>query len=130
MHLYRDLIALRRNAGGHTRGLSGQHTRVFHVNNDAKLVAFARWANDGGPGDTTVVLANFANQTHAAYTIGLPGPGHWHVRLNSDWRGYDGEFSDHGSLGIEAHEGEYDGYGWHGSIGIAPYAVLILSQED
>ena len=128
--LYRDLIGLRRNVGGHTRGLGGQHTRVFHVNEADKLVAFARQFADGGPGDTTLVLANFANQTHPAYTIGLPGPGRWLVRFNSDWRGYDGEFGDFESLSLEAEAGEYDGFGWHGSIGVAPYAVLILSQED
>ncbi len=130
VHLYRDLIALRRNSGGQTRGLSGQHTHVFHINDDAKLVAFARWADaHGGPHDTTIVLANFANQAHEAYTIGLPGPGHWKVRFNSDWRGYDGDFGDFDSFGMEAQPGERDGYAWHGSIGLAPYAVLILSQE-
>ena len=130
VHLYRDLIALRRNFAGHTRGLGGQHTHVFHVNNDAKLVAFARQASDdGGPDDTTLVIANFGNQTHAHYTIGLPGPGHWQARFSSDWRGYDGEFSDFDSSGMHAVAGERDGYAWHGSIGLAPYAVLILSQQ-
>ena len=129
VQLYRDLIALRRNFRGHTRGLGGQHTRVFHVNNTDKLVAFARWADgDGGPGDTTLVLANFANQAHEAYTIGLPGPGRWQVRFNSDWKGYDDDFSDFDSFDMDAQAGEYDGYAWHGSIGLAPYAVLIISQ--
>ena len=130
VHLYRDLIGLRRNFGGHTRGLSGQHTHISHVNDDAKLVAFTRWAHgDGGSRDTTVVLANFANRTHENYTIGLPGPGYWRVRFNSDWRGYDGDFGDFDGFGMEATEGEYDGYAWHGSIGLAPYAILILSQD-
>jgi 1,4-alpha-glucan branching enzyme len=130
VQLYRDLIKLRRNADGHTRGLLGQHTQVFHVNDEAKLVAFARWADgEGGPGDTTLVLANFANQAYDAYTIGLPGPGHWRVRFNSDWQGYDGEFGDFDSFGMEAEAGDYDGYEWSGSIGLAPYAVLILSQD-
>ncbi|WP_310392264.1 alpha-amylase family glycosyl hydrolase [Hymenobacter sp.] len=130
VQLYRDLIGLRRNTGGRTRGLSGQHTHVFHVNDAAKLVAFARWADgEGGPRDTTLVVANFANQAHEAYALGLPGPGHWQVRFNSDWRGYDGEFGDFDSFGVEAEAGEYDGYAWHGRIGLAPYAVLILSQE-
>ncbi len=127
--LYRDLIGLRRNVGGHTRGLGGQHTRVSHVNDIDKLVVFARQFADGGPGDTTLVLANFANRAYPTYTIGLPGPGRWLVRFNSDWRGYDGEFGDFESLVLEAEAGEYDGFGWHGSIGVAPYAVLILSQE-
>ena len=51
------------------------------------------------------------------------------MRFNSDWQGYDGEFGDLESLAIEAEAGEYDGYEWHGRIGLAPYAVLILSQE-
>ena len=75
------------------------------------------------------MLANFANQAHEAYTIGLPGPGHWRVHFNSDWQGYDGEFGDMPSFGMDAVKGEYDGFKWHGSIAIAPYAVLILSQE-
>jgi 1,4-alpha-glucan branching enzyme len=129
VHLYHDLISLRRNLHGTTRGLCGQHTRIFHINDTDKLVAFGRQAGEGGPGDTTVVLANFANQAHETYTIGLPGPGHWQVRFNSDWQGYDGEFGDMESFGIDAEEGEYDGFGWHGSIAIASYAVLILSQE-
>lgn len=129
LHLYRDLIGLRRNLGGHTRGLSGQHTRVSHVNDVDKLVVFARWDGDGGPNNTTVVVANFADRTHDAYTIGLPAPGRWRVRFNSDWRGYDGEFGDYESFGMEAEAGKYDGYAWHGRIGLAPYAVLVLSQE-
>ena len=129
VHLYRDLIGLRRNLSGHTPGLLGQHSRVFHINNDAKLVAFARWADAAKPEEATVILANFANQAHEAYTIGLPGPGHWQVRFNSDWQGYDGDFGDFGSFGMEAEAGEYDGYQWHGSIGIAPYAALIISRE-
>ena len=75
------------------------------------------------------MLANFANQTHEAYAIGLPESGSWQVRFNSDWRGYDGEFGDFDSFGMAAEEGPQDGYAWRGSIGIAPYAVLILSRE-
>ena len=130
VQLYRDLIALRRNHTGHTRGLGGQRTNVFHVNDADKLVAFARQTGEtGGPGDTTVVLASFANQAHESYTIGLPGPGTWYVRFNSDWQGYDGEFSNYEAVAMEAEEGEYDSLPWHGHINIAPYGVLILSQE-
>ena len=130
VQLYRDLIALRRNLGGHSRGLGGQHTRVFHVNDTDKLLAFARQAGpDGGPGDTCVVLASFANRAHEDYTIGLPGPGTWFVRFNSDWQGYDGEFSNFEAVAMQAEAGEYDGYAWHGRISVAPYGVLVLSQE-
>jgi len=130
LRLHRDLIALRRNLSGHTRGLSGQHCQMFHVNDESKVLAFARWADaEGGPHDTTIVLTNFAHQAHEGYTIGLPAPGTWTVRFNSDWRGYDEEFHDFESFAMEAEAGEYDGFAWHGSIALAPYAVLVLSQE-
>ena len=129
VHLYRDLIALRRNRAGLTPGLRGQHIHVFHINNEAKVLAFARWDTGSEASQATIVLANFANQTHEAYAIGLPEAGSWKVRFNSDWRGYDGEFGDMDSFGMAAEEGPQDGYPWRGSIGIAPYAVLILSRE-
>ncbi|UOQ81185.1 MULTISPECIES: alpha-amylase family glycosyl hydrolase [Hymenobacter] len=130
VHLYRDLIQLRRNIAGHTRGLLGQHTEVFHVNHDEKVLAYRRWADgEGGPGDTTIILANFADRAHEAYTIGLPSGGHWRVRFNSDWEGYDTEFGNFESMDTQAEDGEYDGCTFHGSFGLAPYSVLIISQE-
>ena len=129
VQLYRDLIRLRRNLDGRTRGLGGQHTHVFHVNNEAKVIAFARWADgDGGPGDTTVVVANFADKAHDSYTIGLPTGGDWPCRFNSDWQGYDGSFGDFNSLGATAEEGQYNGLAWHGRVALAPYGVMILAQ--
>src|SRR5208282_6126681 len=50
VQLYRDLIHLRRNWFNNTRGLRGQHTNVFHVDNGAKVLAFHRW-DEGGNGD-------------------------------------------------------------------------------
>ncbi|WP_303311797.1 alpha-amylase family glycosyl hydrolase [Hymenobacter sp. BT730] len=130
VHLYRDLIRLRRNLEGHTRGLTGQHIEVFHLNHEDKTLAFRRWADgNGGPGDTTIVLCNFADRTHESYTIGLPAAGHWRVRFNSDWQGYDQEFGNFESLDTLTVEGEYDGFPQHGSFGLAPYSVIIISQE-
>jgi 1,4-alpha-glucan branching enzyme len=130
VQLHRDLIRLRRNLDGRSRGLTGQHTRVFHVNNNDKVVAFARWADTpDGPGDATIVLANFANRAYDHYTIGLPAAGRWTARFNSDWKGYDQEFHDFDSFGLEAEKGNYDGYHWRGSIALAPYAVLVLALE-
>ncbi|MBT8207414.1 MAG: alpha amylase C-terminal domain-containing protein, partial [Acidimicrobiia bacterium] len=74
--LYRDLIELRRNMHGTSRGLTGQHVTVHHVNEVDKMVAFHRWA-DGGPADDVVVVANFADQRHVDYEIGLPSGGTW-----------------------------------------------------
>jgi 1,4-alpha-glucan branching enzyme len=125
--LYRDLIALRRDLRGVTPGLRGQGCRVFHINNEAKIVAFARW--DGRPEDATIVIANFGNQAHEDYTIGLPEGGEWTVRFNSDWTGYDADFQNFPCFGAQAEEGEYDGYPQHGNFALGPYAVVVLSRS-
>ncbi|MGI4759600.1 MAG: alpha-amylase family glycosyl hydrolase [Janthinobacterium lividum] len=125
--LYRDLIALRRDLRGVTPGLRGQGCHVFHVNNDAKVIAFARW--DGRPEDATIVVANFGNQAHEDYTIGLPDTGEWTVRFNSDWAGYDADFQNFPCFGAHAESGEYDGYPQHGNVALGPYAVVVLSRS-
>ena len=130
VHLYRDLIQLRRNLRGTTAGLLGEFTAVFHVNNDEKVLAFRRTINDGsGPGEDVIIVANFALTGHEAYRIGLPAEGRWLVRFNSDWCGYDGAFSNFEALACEAEPGEFDGFDWSGTLPLAPYAALILSRE-
>ena len=62
VRLYRDLIRLRLNRAGTSRGLCGRGLEIFHVNDADKVIAFHRW-DRGGPGDDVVVVANFANRT-------------------------------------------------------------------
>ena len=57
--LYTDLISLRLNRQGMTAGLVGQNVDVYHLNDDAKLIAFKRW-KEGGAGDEVVVVMHFA----------------------------------------------------------------------
>lgn len=128
LNLYRDLIGLRRNLGGNTAGLSGQNLHIHHLNNWDKLIAFLRW-DQGGPGDSVVVVANFANRSWAKYVIGFPEPGLWKVRFNSDWAGYDHEFSSTPSFHVWARPGERDGLLCSGEIGIGPYTLILLSQD-
>lgn len=125
--LYRDLVRLRRDWYGTTRGLKGQGLAVHHVNDNVKLLAFHRWMG-GGPGDDVIVVANFANTTWNSYTIGFPRAGTWHVRFNSDWNGYDPSFGNHASNAVQATAGSYDGMPYRGDLSIAPYTLLILSQ--
>lgn len=126
--LYRDLIALRRNLRGTTRGLLGPHVHVHHVNHDAKVLVFHRWM-DGGPGDDVVVLLNFANRGYPAYELGLPRAGHWRVRFNSDWEGYDAEFGNWPSLDIGAWSEPMHNLPARGVAALGPYSAVILSQE-
>ncbi|MGD8230230.1 MAG: alpha-amylase family glycosyl hydrolase [Desulfobacteraceae bacterium] len=128
LQLYHDLIRLRRNWYGNTRGLSGQHVNVHHVNKKDKVIAFHRWEK-GGPGDSVIVVLNMANRSYDKYRIGFPRPGVWKARFNSDWIGYDPDFRNHPSNDTVVKEGKRDGMPGKGDIGIGPYSAVILSQD-
>jgi 1,4-alpha-glucan branching enzyme len=125
--IYRDLIALRRNLAGVTRGLCGQNIHVYHVDDGAKLIAFHRWDKQG-PTDSVVVVANMKNQTRDGYVIGFPRAGLWKTRFNSDSSNYGRDFSNHPAPDVEAHEEKMDGLPCAGNINIGPYTAVIYSQ--
>jgi 1,4-alpha-glucan branching enzyme len=124
--LYQDLIRMRRDRAGFA-GLQGQSINVFHCNDTDKVIAFHRW-DRGGPGDDVVVVLNLANRVCDRYRIGLPRPGAWRVRFNSDWSGYSPDFGSNPGHDTVAEPGGYDGMDFHGEIGIGPYAALVLTQ--
>jgi 1,4-alpha-glucan branching enzyme len=130
--LYQDLIRLRRNIDGTTKGLLGPHINLFHANNSEKIIAFHRWL-DGGPGDDVVVIANFTNKSHPGYTIGLPHTGLWRIRFNSDNGRYDPTFLNINCPDIiSAPTRETltaDQMPCLGNVTLAPYSVLIMSQD-
>jgi 1,4-alpha-glucan branching enzyme len=128
VRMYRDLIRLRLNRQGVSRGLCGQHIEVYHVNEQAKMIAFQRW-DQGGPGDSVVIVASFANQVQPAYRIGFPSAGLWQLRFNSDWSGYSEDFSGPASSSVEAEALECDGLAYSAEISTGAYSVLIFSQE-
>jgi 1,4-alpha-glucan branching enzyme len=126
--LYRDLIRLRRNWHDTTRGLRGHHLDFHHVNNADKVIAFHRW-RDGGPGDDVVVVLNCSTRSFDQYRIGLPRPGTWRVRLDSDSPGYSEDFGTVHSHDPTAGEPGADSLPWAADIAIGPYTTLILSQD-
>ena len=125
--LYKDLIAMRRNLGGVTRGLTGNNLNVHHVNDGDKMIAFHRW-HSGGAGDDVVVMANFRNQDWNAYRIGLPHPGLWRVRFNSDWVGYDPSYSNWPTADVTAQAVPWDGMPYSAELSIGAYTAVVLSQ--
>ncbi|AYL99152.1 alpha-amylase family glycosyl hydrolase [Mucilaginibacter celer] len=128
VRLHRDLIRLRLNKDGISEGLSGRNTEVIRVDNEKKMLVFQRW-QEGGPGDTTVVVLNFSGQAYSDYRIGMPGAGLWKIRFNSDWEGYDQEFGDYNVPDTNAEQQECDGYQHSASISVGPYSAVILSQD-
>ncbi len=127
VRLYRDLIRLRLNRDGRTRGLCGQNVQVHHLNDDANVIAFRRW-DVGGDGDDVVVIANFHRDARPDYDLGFPSPGKWVLRLNSDWKGYSDQFGDHASGDVDAQPGDRDGLPATATVSVGPYSVLIYSK--
>jgi 1,4-alpha-glucan branching enzyme len=127
VRLYRDLIRLRLNRDGFTRGLCGQFTQVHHLHEESNVIAFHRW-DKGGPADDVVVVANFSREPQDGYVIGFPAPGTWKLRFNSDWQGYSDDFEGHPSTDVVAEPGENDGLPCYAAISIGPYSVLVFSQ--
>ena len=128
VRLYRDLIDLRLNRKGHSRGLCGRGVNVYHLNDPQNVLVYQRW-DQHGPGDDVVVIVNLSAEPRENYVFGLPCGGTWKLRLNTAWKGYSKVFSDQPGGDLEAEEGEYDYMTHHAATGIAPYSMLIYSQD-
>lgn len=129
VRMYRDLIGLRRNLGGRSAGLTGQHVRVHHVNQEDKVVGFYRW-DQSGPNDDVLVVANFAEKRHETYVVGAPTEGTWDVLFDGDAPVYHESYEGSGASRVEATVGEVDGMPASVTIGLAPYSAVILSRAD
>jgi 1,4-alpha-glucan branching enzyme len=125
--LYRDLIRLRSNRDGKTRGLCGRGINVQRIDESLKLLAYHRW-DQGGPGDDVVVVVNLRHLPVPAYRLGFPHGGTWRLRLNTDWQGYSGDFGNFRSSDVEAEPGDYDGLRFSAEVAIGPYTALVFSQ--
>ncbi|MBC8116842.1 MAG: alpha amylase C-terminal domain-containing protein [Candidatus Saccharimonas sp.] len=139
MEMYRDMIQLRLNRSGCTRGLSGSGLNVFHQNQPNNVIAYHRWY-EGGPGDDVVVVANLSRMAHQNYKLGFPAPGTWRLRLNSDSNGYSPIFANQICSDVvagterrddppDANAIERDGFPAAGTISIGSYSVLVFSQD-
>ena len=126
LHLARDLIQLRRNTARATRGLSGRQCRVLRVDEHRKLLAYPRFEN-GGPGDDTVVIVNASTHPVAGYRLGLPRPGAWRLRVDTDARRYGDGFGALPAGDVVTSDGWVDGCPQHADFSLGPYAALIYS---
>ena len=124
VRLYRDLVRLRLNRQGLTRGLCGQFVNVFHVHDANNLVAFQRW-DQHGAGDDVVVIVNFDGQEKRDYRIGMPHAGTWKLLFNSDAAIYSPDFGNFESSDINAETISVDGLAASAAIAIGPYSLLI-----
>jgi 1,4-alpha-glucan branching enzyme len=126
---FRWAIQLRRNWHDNTRGLRGPHVNVFHVNPVDKVMAYHRW-DRGGARDDVVVVANFSARSYGAYRIGMPRAGRWRVRYNSDAAAYGPDFGNTPGYDTDAFPPGAHSLPFAADVGLGPYALLILSQDD
>lgn len=138
VRMYRDLIHLRLNRFGSTRGLTGSGLNTFHQNQADNVLAFHRW-HQGGAGDDVVVVVNLSHSARENYRLGFPATGVWRLRLNTDWNGYSPGFANQGCPEVtaverkgestEARNSPRDGFRAEGIISIGAYSVLVFSQD-
>jgi 1,4-alpha-glucan branching enzyme len=122
--LYRDLIALRRTLPG----LRGGGVKVFHVNDQDKVIAYERF-DAAVPGSEVVVVASFCNRDFPSYRIGLPAGGSWRVRLDSDSKRYGADYGGPETAGdVVAAPGARDGLPFQGEVRLGRYGAVVLSR--
>ncbi len=127
VRLYRDLIALRRDKGGHSRGLLGWGCRVTRVDEEKNVLAFHRFEH-GGDGDDVMVIANFSNEVLEGFRVGLPSAGEWQERLNSDWATYGRDFKSPRAGAIEAEDTAWDDLPASAELRLPAYSVVVLTR--
>lgn len=131
LQLARDLLALRRNAGGNTKGLQGEGIHVQHLNEDADVMAFHRF-DAGGPGDDVIVAVSLSPNTYPTYRVGVPRAGLWQVRVDTSHEAYALGHAP-GAAGPASYQSDpapYDGMDANVLVSLAPYGLLVLSQDD
>lgn len=123
--LYHDLISLRRNLGGHTAGLMGAHTQVYHVDEATHTLAYRRWDNGG---DAVIVAINFSSSP-VRVKIGFPRTGNWTTQFDSNSIKYDSRFPDATGEEVIATAAPAEGLAASAEVNIGPYSAIIFSQQ-
>jgi len=94
---------------------------------DASVLSFLRWAKSGA--ETLLVVINFGPVPRTGYRVGVPVPGCWDERLNSDAAAYGG-----GSLGNdggrESERQGADGFGQSLVIELPPLALVVFRPAN
>jgi 1,4-alpha-glucan branching enzyme len=128
MQLVRDLNALYRGHPAlHRLDHSADGFRWLIADDTANAVfAFTRHAGDGSP--PLLVVANMTPVPRHGYRIGVPTPGAWTQRLNSDAAVYGG--SGVGNDRVKAEPQDSHGQAQSLSLTLPPLGLLILEHES
>jgi len=125
--LYTDLIALRRDLWGTTRGLGGSNIAVDQIDTANLVIAFRRW-DSGGRGDDVVVAANLGDEEAPSLRVGFPACGFWQVRLDTDDVRYGDDYSGPSVAEVEAESVPQGALPCSAELTLGPYTAVVLSQ--
>jgi 1,4-alpha-glucan branching enzyme len=120
-----DLIKLRTADSQQSDGLRGQYTKIVHCNETDKVLAYARSTSEDFL-NSTIVLLNLSNNSFTDYSFGLPFANQYRLAFNSDWSGYDQDFTymDVDPIAVEAIP--YDDETHKGITNLPAYATLVF----
>ena len=126
--LVKDLNWLYRNEPAlHQRDCDGAGFEWVKANSaDESLYAFIRRGEPGS--QPVIVICNFTPVVRHGYRVGVPEPGRYLERLNSDAAIYGGSNCGNGGA-LVAESQSWDGQPWSVTLTIPPLATLILSRE-
>jgi 1,4-alpha-glucan branching enzyme len=119
------MIALRRNLAGNAGGLLDPNVDILHRDDAGKVIAYRR---HGPSGQDVIVALNFRNTKYTGYKIGVPNPGPWQIRLDSDSKTYSADFGGGQSGSVATLPQPYDGQPHTLPLTLAPYGGVVLSR--
>eukprot|EP01090_Pellita_catalonica_P010327 TRINITY_DN2177_c0_g1_i2.p1 TRINITY_DN2177_c0_g1~~TRINITY_DN2177_c0_g1_i2.p1 ORF type:complete len:201 (+),score=23.10 TRINITY_DN2177_c0_g1_i2:699-1301(+) len=122
VHEVVDMISLRRNLGGVSKGMLGTNMKVLMVvdTSTQKILAFTR--SDGT--NSALIIINMYETSHANYKISnIPSDGVWHQRFNGDNAKYSALY---GNFGVDQPQVQVSNGA--GLFHIPKYSMLIFTM--
>jgi hypothetical protein len=124
----RDMIALRSNGAGSTRGLVGGAGRVLSVTTDGsadKIAVIHRWSDGAGKSSNDVIVVyNMRRQSYPAFQLtDVPYDGEWTVQFDGDSEAYS-ELYDQACRQRQVARAS----GGVASVCVPPMSMLVLSR--
>ena len=130
LRLHRDLIALRRDRDGTTKGLRGAHTAILRA--DQAI---------GSPGDPSLDGRRPARRHRRHRELPRSAAGRRPARVpgrrvagpsdsTRTHRATRHDFGSHDAFDLDADGPPLDGHDQSGLVSVGPYSVVILSRED
>lgn len=123
LQFYKDIVQLRT---ARPALFADSFIRVFHVNDNADIVAWERYAEGDG---SYVVVANLSDNEYGSYTLGMPRGGQWDELINSHDARYD-RVGPSNAAGLTANGPARDGYGQSANVAIPARGLVVLGQID